>query len=104
MERKRLTHFNENGLFRLPVSPLDAVAAWSREVCLRRPPSRMPHVAAALDRIEGLDRLRGAHTGLLFEASIEPDKHLSAHPALLVRTVRTGEALPFSRLVAASRV
>jgi hypothetical protein len=111
MELQRLTHFDEHGLvcFR-HAAGCGAPFAGARSVCVARCPR------AGVLRRRGA-RVRGhwiesedwtAHVargrGLLSEASIAPDKRLSTHPALLVRTVSTGEVLPFSRLVAASEV
>jgi hypothetical protein len=109
MEHQQLTHFNKNGLVDVALAT-GCGACVSTEVCLRRPPPCAPRRSCGhWIEVGGLDRtrrdpFRGAPTGLLSEASIEPDKHLSAHPALPVRTVRTGEARPFLRLVTASWV
>jgi hypothetical protein len=84
--------------------------ATSSELCLRRPRSASPATlrfrsrrAAHWIEVGGLDRAPMARGDYSPKPPSSTDKHLSAHPALPVRSMTAGEAVPFSRLVTASR-
>lgn len=83
-------------------SPLSIVAASSqhRTFCVASKHFSVAQIPVRfrLGRIQGLLRLR--KTGLLPKAPIEPDEHLSMHPALRVDDMTVDKTVPLAWLVA----